>query len=277
MLGAVQNHRFGVVQMVARSFRIAFALGLVLLLSACSLSRENSIHRPLVYYVRDVTVMADAGVPLDLIRGIDRRVSAAISSTRPPAGAERVVLLVKIDKFGFGSNARRYFEQVRFTVTAASIETGEPVAAGSFTVNSPTNDPRFGREPLAEEVAARIRFAFSLTVPRIRTVRPPKTMSTRFRTDPAPIVAPVVTPPPVRAAAVRAPLAKSAPVPDVVPAPVPAEIVAPVIVAPVVQPPQKKAVNAPAQGGSTEQGASGTVQLGACDPVADAECPQAKP
>ncbi|CAH0341036.1 hypothetical protein [Rhizobium sp. CECT 9324] len=258
--------------MVARSFRIAFALGLLLVLSACSLSGENRIRRPLVYYVRDVTVMADASVPYDLIKGIDRRVAAAIASTRPPADAERVVLLVKIDKFGTGLNARRYFEQVRFTVTAASIEIGEPVAAGTFTVNSPTNDPRFGREPLAEEIAARIRFAFSLTVPRIRTVRPPKTMSTRFASDPAPAVAAAVTPPPLRTAA---PVAAATPTPvvDAVPVPLPAEIVAPVIVAPVVQPPKAKARNAPAQGGPVEQGARGSVRLdGQCDPVTDAEC-----
>ncbi|WP_159947872.1 hypothetical protein [Rhizobium sp. 18065] len=261
--------------MVARSFRIAFALGLLLVLSACAHSSDRGIYRPLVYYVRDVTVMADASVPHDLIRGIDRRVSAAIASTRPPAGAERVVLLVKIDTFGNGLNARRYFEQVRFTVTAASVETGEPVAAGSFTVNSPTNDPRFGREPLAEEIAARIRFAFSLTVPRIRTMRPPKTMSTRFATDAAPVMAAAITPPPVRAAATAA-LTKPLPV-VVAPAPIPAEIVAPVIVAPVVQPAKARAKDAPAQGGAVEQGASGSVRLdGACDPT-DAECLAPKP
>ncbi|WP_244426412.1 hypothetical protein [Rhizobium sp. PDO1-076] len=221
--------------------------------------------------------MADASVPLELIKGIDRRVAAAISSTRPPPGAERVVLLVKIDKFGTGLNARRYFEQVRFTVTAASIETGEPVAAGTFTVSSPTNDPRFGREPLAEEVAARIRFAFSLTVPRIRTVRPPKTMSTRFASDPAPAVAATVTPPPMRAAAPIA-VVKPLPVVQATPAPVPAEIVAPVIVAPVVQPAKARTKGAPAQGGPVEQGASGSVRLdGACDPATDAECLTPKP
>lgn len=257
--------------MVARSFRIAFALGLLLVLSACAHSNERGIDRPLVYYVRDVTVMADASVPLDLVRGIDRRVAAAISSTRPPAGAERVVLVVKIDKFGAGANARRYFEQVRFTVTAASVETGEPVAAGNFTVNSPTNDPRFGHEPLAEEIAARIRFAFSLTVPRIRTTRPPRTMSTRFATDPAPVEAVVTMPKPVRAAA-QVTVTKPAPVA------VPAEIVAPVIAAPVVQPAKARAKDAPAQGGPVEQGASGSVRLdGSCDPATDAGCLAPKP
>lgn len=101
--------------MSARSFRIAAAIGLVLLLASCSLIYGRSIDRPLVYYVRNVTVMADLKVPLDLIESVDRRVSAAIAATRAPQGAERVVLLVKIDRLGYGEGARRSLAQARFT------------------------------------------------------------------------------------------------------------------------------------------------------------------
>ncbi len=133
---------------------------------------------------------------------VDRRVSAAIAATRAPQGAERVVLMVKIDRVGFGEGARRRLAQANFTVTAVSVETGEPVAKGAFRVNSPTDDPRWARQALAEEITARIRFAFSLNTPRVRKSLPPRTISTRLASDPAPVItpnAPAATP---RAAAV---------------------------------------------------------------------------
>lgn len=176
--------------MFARSLRIAAAVGLLMVLASCTLLHGRSIDRPLVYYVRNVTVMADARIPLDLIESVDRRVSSAIAATRAPAGAERVVLLVKIDHLGFGEGARRRLAQAKFMVTATSVETGEPVAQGFFTVNSPTDDPRWTRQALAEEIAARIRFAFSLTTPRIRKSQPPRTISTRLVSDPAPVIVP---------------------------------------------------------------------------------------
>ncbi len=188
--------------MSARSLRIAAAIGLVMLLASCTLLQGRSIDRPLVYFVRNVTVMADARVPLDLLESVDRRVSAAIAATRAPQGAERVVLMVKIDRVGFGEGARRRLAQANFTVTAVSVETGEPVAKGAFRVNSPTDDPRWARQALAEEITARIRFAFSLNTPRVRKSLPPRTISTRLASDPAPVItpnAPAATP---RAAAV---------------------------------------------------------------------------
>ena len=53
--------------MFARSLRIAAAVGLLMVLASCTLLHGRSIDRPLVYYVRNVTVMADARIPLDLI------------------------------------------------------------------------------------------------------------------------------------------------------------------------------------------------------------------
>jgi hypothetical protein len=268
--------------MFTRSLRIAAAVGLLMMLASCSLLHGRSIDRPLVYYVRNVTVMADARIPLDLIESVDRRVSAAIAATRPPQGAERVVLLVKIDRLGFGEGARRRLAQVKFTVTATSVETGEPVAQGAFTVNSPTDEPRWARQALAEEIAARIRFAFSLTTPRIRKAMPPaRTISTRLKTDPAPVIVPNTSAGSTRAAI--APMSSSQK-PVVVTAPViPTAPVAQEMAAPPVIEAQQKRPAAPAQparrsadigeGTPVEQGAVGTIRLRPdCDPAVTADC-----
>lgn len=272
--------------MSVRSLRIAAALGLVMLLASCSILQGRNIDRPLVYFVRNVTVMADARIPLDLIEGVDRRVSAAIAATRAPQGAERVVLLVKIDRLGFGEGARRRLAQAKFTVTATSVETGEPVAQGSFTVNSPTDDPKWARQALVEEIAARIRFAFSLTTPRIRKPMPPRMISTRLTTDPPPVIVPDAPPAAPRAAAV-APQAPTMPqnspaatTPVVSVTPPPTEMAAPPV-AEVAQPPSSTAPAQPARraadvrsGTPVENGASGTIRLRPdCDPAVTPDCP----
>lgn len=268
--------------MSARSLRIAAAFGLVMLLASCSLLQGRSIDRPLVYFVRNVTIMADARVPLDLLDSVDRRVSAAIAATRAPQGAERVILMVKIDRVGFGEGARRRLAQADFTVTAASVETGEPVAKGSFRVNSPTDDPRWARQALAEQIAARIRFAFSLTTPRIRKALAPRTISTRLASDPAPVIVPNVAATAPRATSVapqtapQKPLVVTAP-PKPAP-PAPKEMaVPPVVESPAVRPaapaqPARRAADI-GKGTPVEQGASGTIRLRPdCDPAVTPDC-----
>lgn len=268
--------------MSARSLRIAAAIGLVMLLASCTLLQGRSIDRPLVYFVRNVTVMADARVPLDLLESVDRRVSAAISATRAPQGAERVVLMVKIDRVGFGEGARRRLAQANFTVTAVSVETGEPVAKGAFRVNSPTDDPRWARQALAEEITARIRFAFSLNTPRVRKSLPPRTISTRLASDPAPVItpnAPAATP---RAAAVAPQPAAQKPVVVAAPPkpapPTPQEMAAPpVSETPTIRPatpaqPARRAADI-GKGTPVEQGAVGTIRLRPdCDPAVTPTC-----
>lgn len=269
--------------MFARSLRIAVALSIALLLGSCSLFQGRTIDRPLVYFVRNVTVIADARIPLDLIESVDRRVSAAIAATRAPQGAERVVLMVKIDRLGFGEGARRNLAQARFTVTATSVETGEPVAQGVFTVNSPTDDPRWARQALAEEITARIRFAFSLTTPRIRKAPPPRTLSTRLVSDPpslaapaAPQATPPVTPTPPRA---EPPKPAVVTVPEAAAPPAPQEMAAPPVAD--VQPARPASPSQPARraydigtGTPAEQGAVGTIRLRPdCDPTVTPTCP----
>lgn len=242
--------------MFARFFKFGFALLLLGALASCSLINGRPITRPLSYNVRDVTVIADATVPTRIVAGVDRRVSAAIAATRPPAGAERVVVLVRIERLRYGFNARRHLQAARFSVTAASVETGDPVATGSFLVHNPTNDPRMAEERLAEEIASRVRFAFSLASPSLRkVVRPPRTQSTSLKSALAPETPAVVAP--AAATATRAEPTATLPA----------------------------AVAPPAEAFETniEEGARAAVKLGGaslvvpCDPAENKNCPAPKP
>jgi hypothetical protein len=270
--------------MTARSLRTAIAFGLVLCLVSCASIQARMFPKHLVYYVRNVTVMADARMPRELLSGVDARISTSIAATRPPKGAERVVLMVKIDRLDRGEGARRRMACAHFTVTATSVDTGEPVAEGRYVVNASTDDPRFALGALAEEIAARIRFEFSLAHPMVRTVPAPRTMSTLLKTDP--VVASAPTPPavprvsgpprPQRSPAVVSPASA---VPAAAANPPPVEIAAPPV-APAsqpekpaypVQPPRNAAEVKP--GTTVEQGARAAVRLGGgCDPTVSADC-----
>ncbi|THV25341.1 hypothetical protein [Peteryoungia ipomoeae] len=202
-------------------------------LTACVAFPGTWNGRPLVYNVRTATILANGDVHLDLLTSLDRRIASAIATTRPPPGAERVVLLIKLDRLTKGFNARRNLDRAHVTVTASSVETGEPVAEAKLVVDASTDDPRYGREQLAEQIAARIRYAFSLTTPRLRVVRHPPKISTILATE--------------------APVAARTSVTT-------------------VQPQAAKPVRAP-RSATVDDGASGAVRLGAdCDAVGNADC-----
>lgn len=275
--------------MTARSLRTAIAFGLVLCLVSCASIQARMFPKHLVYYVRNVTVVADARMPLDLIAGVDARVSAAIAATKPPQGAERVVLMVKIDRLDRGEGARRRMERAHFTVTVTSVETGELVAEGKYVVNAPTDDPKFARGALAEEIAARIRFDFSLAHPMVRMVPPPRMLSTRLKTDAEPQATPTpLVPQPAKAAVLPAKPAVAATAPKALP-PVadeaaPVEMAAPPIL-PVTKTDKPAFPDQPAlpadevkPGTTVEQGARGAVRLGGgCDPTIATDCLAPKP
>lgn len=227
---------------------VSALLAVMLLVSSCIWWGREPIRRPLVFDVRDVAVIADGRVPLALATGVDRRVAAAINSTIRTVPTERVVLTVRFEEFRtaqpFGDRRAR----ASFRVTATDIDRGSPIAAGTFIVYSTTDNPMMAIDSLAEEAAARIRFAFSLEAPRIARPRPPaRTVSTRLATE----------------RPVRRPSAGDA---------------APAISAPPKPAPAKPKAAVPAVGTNVEEGASGTIRLPAAKPACDtASDPSCKP
>ncbi|MBP1851096.1 hypothetical protein [Rhizobium halophytocola] len=148
-------------------------------LSACVGAGFGTSVQPPIYDVREVAVIGQDTMPGALLAGTDRRVRASIESTRRLTPMERVVLTVKYQRYRAGGKTpgdpRAMAE---FIVTAADIESGLPVAAGTFVVHARTGHPAWAAESLAEEAASRIRFAFSLRPPDIGEIA---------RTEPSPM------------------------------------------------------------------------------------------
>lgn len=287
--------------MVFRWFQAVVAVLVLGLLSSCSQTGRHPIERPLYYDVRDVAVIADARVSQVMLAGIDRRVAEAIGATVRPVPLPRVILAINILDYAPGGlwNDRR--PRVTFKVVATSVDNGMDLAAGTFTVFAATNNFPMIDESLAEEVAARIRFAFSLSTPQVvRRERPRPASAPRVRSEvvepaavapatrPAPaehrtprqtpVQAPVVTPrQPVVEPVTPAPPAAPAPIPPVVQPSAPQA--APVPTAPAT--PSTPSPNRPAQGAAPsgtniEEGANGAIRLPGdgptCDPTQDPEC-----
>jgi len=245
--------------MVYRIFRAAVAVLFIGLLSACSPFGQIPIDRPLYYDVRDVSVIADARVPEALMIRVDRQVSAAIAATRRAQPLPRVVLTVKIDDFRLGSRFPFHLSHARFRMTATSVDSGNPIATGTYLVRSGSNDLATVSAQLAEDIASRVRYGFALAQPRIGIPisRKPH-QSTRLSSDSAR---------PTKASKTASRVAEpQKPVADV----------------PAVA---SKTVVAKPVGTNLDDGAQSTVKLSdtvgkplpVCDPALDAECVAPKP
>lgn len=250
--------------MVRRIVQAAVVLIACVLLASCSVLNRKPIERPLYYDVRDVSVIADSRVSPVLIAGVDRRTSASIAATRRPVPLPRVVLAVRIENYAVGIGIGRRLNEARFRVSAISVDNGETIATGVYDVYATSDNPLMAEESLAEEITARVRYAFSLTTPSLPK---PRARAATVSRAPAPGL----------------PEAAASPVPAAVePVPVPADTG--VEVAPEA-PKSTAPTGAVSPGTNTEEGALATIDLSGrraakaadCNGPEGQACPQAKP
>ncbi len=180
-------------------FRSVFLLLLVFGVAACAAMKRNlQQEQAPLYDVRDVTVFANARNAMGVIGGVDRRVSDAISVTRRYEPLPRVVLTVRIDRVALGLGEGRDRNEADFNVDVVSVDNGAVFASGAFKAISYSQPSAGTEEFLAESIAARIRYVFSLMTPPAAHVSPE-----RFP-PPPPVAAPDVEEAPARVSAVPA-------------------------------------------------------------------------
>ncbi|NKN37871.1 hypothetical protein HFC70_16080 [Agrobacterium sp. a22-2] len=242
--------------MVCRIVQAVVVLVACVLLASCSVFNRRPIERPLYYDVRDISVIADSRVSPVLIAGIDRRISASIGATRRPEPLPRVVLAVRVENYAVGTGIGRRLNEARFRVSAISVENGETIATGVFDVYSTSENPLMAEESLAEEIAARVRYAFSLTTPSLP--KPPRARAATVR--------PVTSPDVPDAAANPAPVTVE---------PVPAPIDGGVEVSPEAPGPAPQ-TGAVSPGTNTEEGALATIDLSRRGPSKTVDCKSAQ-
>lgn len=169
--------------MVRQIFRALFVVLLGIALASCARKPPVEETRPLLYDVREAAVVAGEGVSPALMRGVDRRLADAIAATQRPLPSPRVVLSVNIGTVVKGSGNARGRNSATFTVSAVAVDSGAVIAAGTFKVDTVSINPTIADQSLAEEIAARIRFAFALVTPSVKPVRLSQRTSTRLIGD----------------------------------------------------------------------------------------------
>ena len=157
---------------MARSFvRLFIVLLIGFLITGCAAVKRYQDERLPRYDVREVAVLANGRVSPALIRGVDSRVSHAISATIRTQPLPRVVLSVKIDRVVKGVGESRDRNEATFSVDVFAVDNGALLANGMFKAISYSTSADSAELGLAEEIAARIRSAFDLMTPPLPRAR----------------------------------------------------------------------------------------------------------
>jgi hypothetical protein len=121
---------------------------------------------PRLYYdVRDAFVAARPDISPALMLGIDRQVGDAIEATDRPLVLPRVVLTVRLDRVERTDFLLGTRHTADVTVKAASVATGEVVAAAVFDASAFALDAAVADAMLADRISQRIRREFRLSQP----------------------------------------------------------------------------------------------------------------
>ena len=147
---------------------VALALVGCLALAACS---SWSVDPPApTYDVRSATVVADEALPPvspALVAAVNNRLNASIAATGHNATLPPVALTVRLTDVRKARGFNRDRNSAKINIDAAAVNGGAVVAMASFETRTVAPDPATADELMAEDIAARVRSIFSLTMPRL--------------------------------------------------------------------------------------------------------------
>lgn len=148
--------------MFLRALRIIVILSAILPLAGFRMPADRQVSDDLVYDVRGAFVTARADVEKGLINAINVLVDEAVRATVRSTMLPRAILSVRIEKMSRTSLVIGSRYEARVTVKAISVESGEPVAEGTFVTSVFRLDSRNADWALAERIAGRIINEFRL-------------------------------------------------------------------------------------------------------------------
>jgi hypothetical protein len=120
--------------------------------------------------VRSATVVADQALPPvspALVAAVNDRVNAAIAATNHNAALPQVAVTIRLSDVRRARGFNRDRASAKINIDAASLDGGSVIAMASFEIRTVAPDPATADELMAEDIAARVRAIFSLTMPRL--------------------------------------------------------------------------------------------------------------
>ncbi|MBB3319133.1 hypothetical protein FHT77_005046 [Rhizobium sp. BK181] len=142
-------------------FRVAL---ICIALASCSIFAKEQ-PAP-IYDVRSAVVVSPQKISPTILAGVGDRVNAAINATVRTEVYPRVVLTIRILSVEKGQGFDKSRNVAKVSIDAASVDDGSVIAVSAFEVTSFSGNPAAADEILAEDIAARIRSAFSLRAGR---------------------------------------------------------------------------------------------------------------
>lgn len=153
--------------LLSRSGAVSALVGCLALAACSSWSVDPP---PATYDVRSATVVADRAVPpvsQALIAAVNDRVNAAIAATTHNTTLPAVAITIRLTDVRKGHGFNRDRSSAMINIDAAGLDGGSVVAMASFEITTVAPDLSTTDELMAEDIAARVRAIFSLTMPRL--------------------------------------------------------------------------------------------------------------
>ena len=145
-------------------------LALVGCLAVAACSSWSVDPPPPTYDVRSATVVADQALPPvspALIAATNDRVNASIAATAHSTTLPQVAITIRLTDVRKARGFNRDRSSAKVNIDAAALDGGSVVAMASFEIRTVAPDPATADELMAEDIAARVRSIFSLTMPRL--------------------------------------------------------------------------------------------------------------
>ena len=145
-------------------------LALVGCLALAACSSWSVDPPPPTYDVRSATVVDDQALPPvspALIAATNDRVNASIAATAHSTTLPQVAITIRLTDVRKARGFNRDRSSAKVNIDAAALDGGFVVAMASFEIRTVAPDPATADELMAEDIAARVRSIFSLTMPRL--------------------------------------------------------------------------------------------------------------
>jgi hypothetical protein len=143
--------------------RLALVLAATLPLMAFRMPASDSGLPKLLYDIRGAVVMGDDdSIPKTLVSSADLQIDRAIRQTMRSLVLPRMIISVKIGRVSHEPMLIGARHVAVVTVQAISVETGEPVAEGTFKASSFMFSGEAADAALASKIAERIASEFRL-------------------------------------------------------------------------------------------------------------------
>lgn len=153
--------------LLSRSGAVTALVGCLALAACSSWSVDPP---PPIYDVRSATVVADQAIPpvsSGLIAAVNDRVNAAIAVTTHNTTLPPVAITIRLTDVRKARGFNHDRSSAKINIDAAALDGGSVIAMASFEIRTVAPDVATADELMAEDIAARVRSIFSLTMPRL--------------------------------------------------------------------------------------------------------------